>query len=202
MRRAGHESSSGSDMRALPPGTVIGNYRVTSLIGKGGMGVVYAAEHTRLGRKSALKVLRPEFAEDATIVKRFFDEARAANKVGNEHIVEIFDFIEAPGVRAYVMELLDGKPLSKRIGNLNRDETLNIARQMAEALAAVHTAGIVHRHDEGVEVGQLGGERVREVRRERGDAALPRHVVAEQGNGANDTGGVEGVDGCLRSSAR
>ena len=134
-------------MRAFAPGTVIGNYRVTAILGKGGMGVVYRAEHTRIGRKCAMKVLRGEFVEDPAIVQRFFDEARAANQVGHENVVEVFDFIEQPGMRAYVMELLDGVPLSKLIGApaFSLDRALKIARQVADALAAVHAAGIVHR---------------------------------------------------------
>src|SRR5512142_2874564 len=74
------------------PGSVLGAYRVIQLLGEGGMGRVYLAEHTRLGRKVALKVLRGEYSGNANAVRRFFAEARAVNKISHDNIIEITDF--------------------------------------------------------------------------------------------------------------
>src|SRR5438270_405319 len=101
---------------AIGPGTELGSYRVVSLLATGGMGVVFVAEHVALGRRAALKVLRPECSGDPDTVARFFDEARAVNRIGHEHIVDITDFGEAPtGESYYVMELLSGESLSDRL---------------------------------------------------------------------------------------
>src|SRR5262245_31793677 len=81
------------DEREAPRlGTVLGSYRLVDLLGEGGMGQVYLAEHTRLGRKVALKLLRSEYASNPRAVKRFFTEARAVNQISHENIVEITDF--------------------------------------------------------------------------------------------------------------
>ena len=77
---------------SLAAGTTIGNYRVIAKIGTGGMGAVYLAEHPLIGKKVALKVIHKELASNQEVVKRFFQEAQAVNKIGNEHIVEIHDF--------------------------------------------------------------------------------------------------------------
>src|SRR5580692_6385947 len=94
--------------RPLPaPGTEIGNYRILDLLGSGGMGQVFLAEHKKLGRKVALKLLLPEFAGNPEVVSRFFHEAKAVNQINHEHIVEIVDFVEEPGGYNYfIMELL------------------------------------------------------------------------------------------------
>jgi serine/threonine-protein kinase len=129
-------------------GTVLGSYRLVKLLGEGGMGRVYLAEHTRLGRRVALKLLRPEYAMNPSAVKRFFGEARSVNQINHEHIVEITDFIEDEGTeKYYIMELLNGSDLGdlQTAGVLSMERTLNIAKQVADALAAVHDAGIVHR---------------------------------------------------------
>jgi hypothetical protein len=132
----------------LKPGAVLGKYRVVDTIGTGGMGVVYLAEHTALGRRVALKLLQPEKASDTHLVQRFFSEARAANAVGHENVIEISDFVEAGPHKYFVMELLKGGSLREVLrddGPLPPVRVLHIAVQMAEALAAVHEAGIVHR---------------------------------------------------------
>jgi serine/threonine protein kinase len=133
----------------LAPGTMIGSYRILDLIGHGGMGRVYVAEHAKLGRRVAIKVLRTELASNPVAVARFFAEARAVNQISHENIVEITDFLENPGGdNCYIMELLDGEDLATR---LDREpippltSTLVIAAQTASALAAAHAAGIVHR---------------------------------------------------------
>ncbi|MCC7000351.1 MAG: protein kinase [Deltaproteobacteria bacterium] len=132
----------------LRVGSVVGSYRLVSLLGEGGMGLVYLAEHTRLGRKVALKMLRPEMARDVAMVRRFFAEARAVNKILHPNIVEVTDFVEdARGDNYIIMELLAGVSLDKVIaqGVPPLSRSLPIAIQIASALGAVHDAGIVHR---------------------------------------------------------
>jgi len=125
----------------------LGNYRITSLIGEGGMGVVYRAEHTLLGRKAAVKVLRSQISQD--LVDRFFNEARAAAMLHHPSCVEVFDFGHRADGSAYIiMELLEGEPLSDR---LEREARLQIplasaiGRQVASALHVAHQQGIIHR---------------------------------------------------------
>ena len=131
------------------PGTVLGSYRLIEVIGEGGMGVVYLAEHTKLGRRVALKVLRSEYSENPQAVHRFFAEARAVNKINHSNIVEITDFVENPGSdNYYIMELLRGSTLASVIDNEGiptLERSVGIMLQVASALGAVHAAGIVHR---------------------------------------------------------
>jgi serine/threonine-protein kinase len=129
-------------------GTTIGQYRVTGLIGRGGMGAVYAAQHTLLGRSAAIKVLLPELSQKQDIVTRFFNEARAATAIKHPGIVEIYDFGWTPtGAAFIVMEHLEGETLARRASRvrLRWPAVLAIARQIAGALAAAHAKGIVHR---------------------------------------------------------
>jgi serine/threonine protein kinase len=130
-------------------GTQVGVYRVIQRIGDGGMGSVWLAEHTMLGRRAAIKVLHPEYSSSPEIVTRFFNEARAATAVNDPGIVQIFDFGRHSDGSAYiVMELLDGEPLDQRIarhGALGLPEALRIMRQIAGALGAAHARGIIHR---------------------------------------------------------
>jgi serine/threonine-protein kinase len=129
-------------------GEVIGNYRVVAELGKGGMGVVYRAEHVQLGRPAALKMLLPQFSSDQGIVQRFFNEARAASAIDHPGIVEIYDFGTHRDGRAYiVMEMLKGESLEHRLvsGPLPPQEGATILAQTAAALSAAHQRGIVHR---------------------------------------------------------
>jgi serine/threonine protein kinase len=129
-------------------GTTIGQYRVTGMIGRGGMGAVYAAQHTLLGRSAAIKVLLPELSQKQDIVTRFFNEARAASAIRHPGIIEIYDFGWTPSGAAYiVMEHLEGETLGQRASRvrLRWPAVLAIARQIAGALAAAHAKGIVHR---------------------------------------------------------
>jgi len=131
----------------LPPGTIIGSYRLLELLGEGGMGRVYVAEHVRLGRKVALKILRDELSCNPSAVSRFFAEARAVNRISHENIVEVTDFVESPGRSCFVMELLNGEDLGLRLmrQRLPLPVIVDIGAQIASALAAVHAAGIIHR---------------------------------------------------------
>jgi len=130
-------------------GTLVGSYRLIEVLGEGGMGRVYVAEHVKLGRRVAVKKLRSELASNATAVARFFSEARAVNRISHENIVEITDFLEHPGGDNYIiMELLKGEDLAHRLQRkriLPLPRAFDIAAQTASALSAVHAAGMIHR---------------------------------------------------------
>ncbi|MEO6772005.1 MAG: serine/threonine-protein kinase [Kofleriaceae bacterium] len=118
-------------------------------IGTGGMGAVYLAEHPQIGKKVALKVIHRELASNREVVQRFFQEAKAVNRIGNEHIVEIHDFGVSPeGDHYYIMEYLEGSNLASTLGHesvLDVRRALHIGAQIASALAAAHAAGVIHR---------------------------------------------------------
>jgi len=130
-------------------GSTIGQYRVTKKLGEGGMGAVYAGEHTLIGRKAAIKMLLPTLSQNQEIVQRFFNEARAATAIQDPGIVQIFDFgYHVDGSAYIVMEYLEGEPLDsrlKRLGRLNPFDALRIMRQASSSLAAAHARGIIHR---------------------------------------------------------
>ena len=132
---------------ALTPGSRLGIYEVTAQIGEGGMGEVYRAHDTKLNRDVALKVLPDAFASDPDRLARFTREAHALAAMNHTNIAHIHGFEESSGVRALVMELVEGPTLADRIaeGPIPIDEALPIARQIAEALEAAHEQGIVHR---------------------------------------------------------
>ena len=134
---------------ALVGRVIAGRYQVSGILGEGGMGAVYIAEHLLLGRKVALKRLHPELAGDEKAVARFQREARAAAATGHEHIVEVLDLGYAEDGAPYlVMEYLRGMALAqalKQEGRLPLMRTVNIVGQVLAALAAVHGREIVHR---------------------------------------------------------
>ena len=126
----------------------IGNYRVLRLLGEGGMGVVYLAQHPVIGRKVAIKLLHAALARDPDIVSRFFNEARAIHMIAHENIVEILDFGQtADGQPYFIMEHLEGESLSEAVsrGPMPIDQVEAIGVQMCRALGAAHAKGIVHR---------------------------------------------------------
>jgi Tol biopolymer transport system component len=132
---------------SLTPGGRLGPYEVTALIGEGGMGQVYRATDTNLDRQVAVKVLPDAFAADPERVVRFEREARTLAALNHPNIAQIFGLERADGVRALVMELVEGPTLADRIarGTIQIDEALAIAKQIAEALEAAHEQGIIHR---------------------------------------------------------
>ncbi len=138
-----------SESQAREPGTIVGSYRLLEVLGEGGMGRVYLAEHTKIGRKVALKMLRSEYSSNQGAVRRFFSEARLVNQINHEHIVEITDFVENPGGDNYIiMEHLRGvdlHDLRASEGVIPLSRSLDIALQVCSTLAAVHEAGVVHR---------------------------------------------------------
>ncbi|MBP9088928.1 MAG: serine/threonine protein kinase, partial [Kofleriaceae bacterium] len=130
--------------------TVVDNrYRVVELIGEGGMGKVYLAEHVEIGRRVALKVLHPSYGRMPDLVERFRREARAASKIGHPNIVDVTDSgTTADGQVFFVMEYLEGVELGgiiDREGAIDVARTLRIASQICRALAAAHNVGIIHR---------------------------------------------------------
>jgi serine/threonine protein kinase len=130
-------------------GQRFGNYRAVSLLGEGGMGAVYLAEHPEIGRRVAVKILRPELIRDRSLLVRFLNEARAANAIRHPNIIEVLDSGTTPeGVPYLVMELLEGEVLAgriRRVGHLPLREALEFSYQAASALAAAHSKGIIHR---------------------------------------------------------
>jgi hypothetical protein len=138
----------GNESRAVI-GTRINNYQVVSLLGEGGMGSVYLAEHPFMGRKAAIKVLHQDHATNRSLVERFMNEARAANAIGHPNIIDIIDVGLLPsGIPYLMMEYLDGESLAARIARespLPIAQALEVAVQVAAGLAAAHDKGIVHR---------------------------------------------------------
>lgn len=130
-------------------GEVVGSYRIMSTLGKGGMGIVYMAEHPLLGNRAVVKMLLPELSEQKDVVERFFNEAKAATRIKHPGIVQVFDFGYHPDTKsAYIiMEMLDGETLNSRIQRVQMTPVAAavIARKVASALTAAHSNGIVHR---------------------------------------------------------
>jgi serine/threonine-protein kinase len=131
---------------SLAAGTIISHYRVVSHIGAGGMGEVYLAEDTRLGRKVALKLLSAGFTQDPDRVRRFQQEARAASALNHPNIITIFEIGHLDSSHFIATEFIDGETLRERMSTLMPlREVLEVATQVTTAIAAAHRAGIIHR---------------------------------------------------------
>ena len=147
---AGQAPSSQSGA-SLPAGRRIGHYRIVSRLGAGGMGEVYLAEDTQLGRQVALKLLPAEFTADAERVRRFIREAKAASALNHPNIVTVHEIgqvqTEAGGLHFIVAEYVDGQTLRERMRGetLSLSAALDVAIQVAGALSVAHEAGVVHR---------------------------------------------------------
>src|SRR5687768_16056349 len=128
-------------------GRTLGPYKIVKPIGRGGMGAVFLAEDAKLARRIALKVLPAEFTRDRDRLRRFEQEARAASALNHPNIVTIYDSGDAGDLHFIAMEFVDGVTLRERLarGRLKLGEALDVASQIASALAAAHAAGIVHR---------------------------------------------------------
>src|ERR1700690_2490257 len=134
----------------IPASTVlVGKYRVTREIGRGGMAAVYEAEHMSLGKKIAVKVLASELAASTIVIERFFREARAAASVKSPHIVDVYDSGRLEDGRPFIaMEYLDGESLYDRMARVRLIDpvtTCRIISHCAKGLMKAHAAGIVHR---------------------------------------------------------
>jgi len=128
-------------------GKTVSHYRILAALGRGGMGVVYRAEDTRLGRSVALKFLSEELAQSSEAVERFRREARSASGLNHPHVCAVHDIGQYEGHPFIVMELLVGQGLDRQVANgpLPLPRILELGIQVADALAAAHAAGIVHR---------------------------------------------------------
>src|SRR4051794_34883715 len=129
--------------------TLDARYRILRVIGEGGMGVVYAAEHVLIEKQVAIKVLRETFTSRPDVVERFRQEAKSASKIGHPNIVDVSDFGETPSGQSYiVMEMLTGEDLADILARervLSPARAVRIVYQVARALDATHRKGIVHR---------------------------------------------------------
>ena len=134
-------------MTTLPAGTRLGRYEIRSALGAGGMGQVYLAEDTELGRRVALKVLPSDMMSDDVARKRLLREARAAATLDHPHICSVYEVGEADGRRFIAMQFIDGETLDVRVKRapLSADEAIAIAAEVADALADAHAHGVIHR---------------------------------------------------------
>jgi serine/threonine-protein kinase len=131
----------------LSAGSRLGLYEISEFIGAGGMGEVYRARDTRLGREVALKVLSGAIADDSHYMARFQHEAHVLASLNHPNIASIHGLEESGSTRALVMELVEGPTLADRVkaGPVPLEEALNVAKQIAEALEYAHEKGIIHR---------------------------------------------------------
>jgi len=143
---AGNPSGTGGYSKDEAPET-IAHYRITAKLGQGGMGAVYRATDTKLGREVAIKVLPAFFANDPDRLARFSREAKVLASLNHPNIAQIYGIEESNGVRALVMELVPGKTLAAHVkpGPLPIETALNYAKQIADAFEAAHEKGITHR---------------------------------------------------------
>ncbi|MBS1828867.1 MAG: serine/threonine-protein kinase [Acidobacteria bacterium] len=186
---------------SLEAGVRLGPYEILAQLGQGGMGEVYRATDTKLARTVALKVLSPALTGDADYMARFTREAHILASFNHPNIATIYGFEDTGSVRALVMELVEGRNLADCIaaGSLGMDETLLIAKQVAEALEAAHDKGVVHRDlkpanimltPEGVvKVLDFGLAKQSETRASSGDPALSLTVRATQAGVVMGTAG-------------
>ena len=175
------------------PGQRLAHYRIDRKIGEGGMGIVYLAEDTRLGRKVALKVLPGEMASDASRRARFEREARAIAALNHPNIVTIHSVEEENGVAFLTMELVEGQPLHHLFGRdgVPLARLLDLSLGIAEALVAAHRQGVVHRDlkpdnimftaDGRVKVLDFGLAKLRDRSEDSSDTALPTRSITEEG---------------------
>jgi serine/threonine-protein kinase len=128
-------------------GTDLGPYRIEAVLGRGGMGVVYLAEQTRLGRKVALKIVAPEYSDDTRLRARFIRESKMAAAIDHPNILPIYEADEAEGVLFIAMRLVEGADLVSRLrdGPLAPRETVHLLAQVGAALDAAHARGLIHR---------------------------------------------------------
>jgi eukaryotic-like serine/threonine-protein kinase len=144
---AAHQMMEQGQHETIAPGTQLAHYKIISMLGAGGMGEVYLAEDLRLKRKVALKMLAPELTRDERGLRRFEHEAHAASALNHPNILTIYEFGQANGLHFIASEFIEGVTLRQRLSNgrLEVNTAVDIAIQIAGALAAAHACGIVHR---------------------------------------------------------
>jgi serine/threonine-protein kinase len=181
----------------LSPGTRIGPFEITAKVGEGGMGEVWRARDTSLGRDVALKVLPERFVSDPGRLARFEREAKLLAQLNHPHIAQIFGLEVEEGTRALVMELVEGPTLAERLdrGPVPLEETVSIGRQIAEALEEAHEKGIVHRDLKPQNVKLTTGGRVKVL-----DFGLAKALGA-RGSEAPTLGSSETMEGALLGTA-
>ncbi|MBI3473934.1 MAG: serine/threonine protein kinase, partial [Candidatus Solibacter usitatus] len=144
---------------ALAPGQMLSHYRIERRLGAGGMGEVYLAHDNALERTVALKVLPAELAQDAERLRRFTQEAKAASAINHPNVATIYKIGEAAGLRFIAMEYVAGQTLAAR--SWNCAEIIGVAVQVADALDAAHTQGVVHRDLKPANIMLAGHDRVK-----------------------------------------
>jgi len=184
----GAQEHSATEPRLAIGEVVASRFHIESFLGRGGMGEVYKAEDRELGERVALKLLHPELASQAGFLDRFRREIRLARRISHPNVARVFDLVQEPAhqlgaLHFYVLELLNGETLAQRIkrdGAMDLSEALEIAKQMAGGLAAVHAAGVLHRDFKPANVMLTDGRAVvtdfglaAPIVRESGRAAMP-----------------------------
>ena len=168
--------------------TIADRYHITELLGVGGMGRVYLAEHVALGRKSAVKIIHPSLANSAEAISRFNREAANASRINHPNVAQVYDFGESDGVLYLAMEYIEGEALAtiiERLGPMSTQRAAGIVTQVADALSAAHMLGIVHRDlkPENIMIGRRhdGGDWVKVV-----DFGIAKTMESEQGGGSQN----------------
>ncbi len=143
------DGAAAEEVETLPKDTKLGSYKIDRMLGEGGMGFVYEATHEVLNRRSAIKLLRPEFATHEQVVTRFLQEAKAVNLIDHQNIINVYDYGDgADGSVYFVMEFLEGETLDDLLRKrrpMSLPLLLHTFGQIAKALAAAHAKQIVHR---------------------------------------------------------
>jgi serine/threonine-protein kinase len=132
----------------IVPGTTLGEYKIHGKLGEGGMGTVFSAIHPMIGKRGAIKVLKPQYGGDHGAITRFIEEAKIVNQIGHPNIVDIFGFGEMPDGRLFfVMEWLKGETLRERLrrGKMSLTQMARTLIHLARALEAAHDKGVIHR---------------------------------------------------------
>jgi serine/threonine-protein kinase len=191
----------------LEAGQTLAHYRITTAIGAGGMGEVYRATDTKLGRDVAIKVLPAELAQDPERLARFEREAKLLASLNHSNIAHVYGFESAtlpdgPAAHFLAMELVEGQDMADRLkrGPMPTDEALEIAKQIAEALEDAHEHGIVHRDLKPANVKIANGDKVKVLdfglaKALSGDSPDGPFVLVRRQVGASRTGEILVLDG-------